>query len=86
MTEPEDEGPRIEELPDSNILLIDGVRVVGFLSGPGECGHRRVYSERYDAYFCPAEDKWLEAGCSDPMCGYCSIRPERPMQGPLDES
>ena len=36
------------------------------------------YNERHDAYFCSTCDKWLENPCGDPLCCYCSKRPEKP--------
>ena len=37
-------------------------------------------SDRHDAYFCEECDRWAEDRCSDPHCGYCSERPDRPSE------
>ena len=67
-------------------VLVDGLRVWGFLASDlSDCGHPQIYAERWDAYFCPVDDKWLTKNCGDPQCRFCTKRPERPMEGPLDE-
>jgi hypothetical protein len=38
----------------------------------------KLYSERYDAYYNPITNEWLESTCSDPNCEYCVNRPMRP--------
>jgi ribosomal protein L37AE/L43A len=43
------------------------------------CGARRVYHEKHDAYFCPHCNRWLEGPCSDPSCEYCLERPDTPL-------
>jgi hypothetical protein len=43
------------------------------------CDRIRLYFDRFDAYFCPLCDTWLEASCSDPSCDYCRSRPSTPM-------
>ena len=46
-----------------------------------ECGEaRRLYSEKFDAYFCAVCDKWLEKKCNDQTCVFCSNRPEKPSE------
>jgi len=32
------------------------------------CGHKGILNEKFDAYFCPDCDKWLESKCGDPNC------------------
>ncbi len=44
------------------------------------CGRQKAYSMRYDAYYCPPCDLWLEEVCGDPECEFCAGRPERPSQ------
>lgn len=44
-----------------------------------ECQSLRVYYEKYDAYFCPQCDVWLEPKCNDPKCQFCAIRPDKPL-------
>jgi hypothetical protein len=46
-----------------------------------DCNNLISYSEKYDAYFCPTCDEWLESKCSDPECIYCPQRPEKPNEG-----
>jgi hypothetical protein len=43
-----------------------------------QCGTDEQYSERYDAYFCPTCDIWLNDACDNPDCGFCVSRPEKP--------
>lgn len=45
-----------------------------------KCGGVKKHCEKYDAYYCTEEDKWLETGCSDRTCDTCRGRPERPSQ------
>lgn len=54
--------------------------VDGFISDEvcPSCGAKKVYHEKYDAFFCPQENKWLETGCNDPKCEYCGTRPNEP--------
>ena len=40
--------------------------------------NKSIYSEKYDAYYCPECDKWLEEKCPSSFCEYCANRPERP--------
>lgn len=40
----------------------------------------RMYSERYDAFYNPETDTWLDSQCCDPTCEYCQDRPEFPSQ------
>ena len=69
------------------MVIIDGLRVWGFLAPtyPATCGHTAVYAERYDAYFCPVENTWLDTVCGDDACDFCAGRPDKPLTGPLDE-
>ena len=73
----------MEIFEDSNTgaVHIDKKIVYGFISDKTcpQCGHKQVYYEKYDAFFCPKEDIWLEKGCSDPKCEYCGKRPSRPI-------
>ena len=36
------------------------------------------YNSEYDSDYDDELDIWLEGKCDDPVCEYCSIRPERP--------
>ena|ERR1039458_6049452 len=42
------------------------------------CGQTSEYCLESDASFCPRCRRWLERRCGDPMCQFCSQRPERP--------
>lgn len=44
------------------------------------CGNRKELAERWDAYYCPSCNEWLEATCDDPECGFCRNRPENPIE------
>jgi hypothetical protein len=46
-----------------------------------KCGHASVHDETFDAAFCPACDRWMEAQCPDTACQYCSQRPDPPLAG-----
>ena len=79
MTVPQRE-PVVVEDQNNNVVLIDGEPIDGFIDGRlAECLHQRIYAEKYDAYFCAVEDKWLEAICGDPSCDFCRARPENPL-------
>ena len=43
-----------------------------------DCGSPGERNERFDAYFCPKCDVWLERPCDDVTCAECRGRPERP--------
>lgn len=45
-----------------------------------KCFEYPVYNERYDAYYCPACDKWQDNACDDSTCFYCVGRPDKPSQ------
>jgi len=79
-------GPRIVEDRLNGDVLVDGIRVWGFIDRARTtgCGHAPIYSERYDAYFCPVDNCWDSKECGDPSCKRCRERPERPLDGPLD--
>lgn len=47
-----------------------------------KCGSTGVYSEKYDAYYCPSSNVWLEAACADENCEYRAERPERAGEAP----
>jgi hypothetical protein len=42
------------------------------------CHTHRVYSEKYDAYYCPKCVFWLEKICPDRKCEFCANRPKYP--------
>lgn len=47
------------------------------------CGEVQLRSERYDACYCPACNRWLESKCSDANCHFCRARPEKPLDAAL---
>ena len=42
------------------------------------CRNPGIRSERYDAYYCASCNIWLEGGCGDLECEFCSNRPINP--------
>jgi predicted RNA-binding Zn-ribbon protein involved in translation (DUF1610 family) len=48
-----------------------------------DCGHERMYCEKYDSFYCPKCGKWLEGKCPDPNCEFCAGRPEKPPRGSI---
>lgn len=71
----------ILEDKDNNTVDIDGKKVEGFVLDEvcDTCGSKKVYYEKYDANFCPQENKWIDNNCLDPQCDYCKNRPEKPL-------
>lgn len=45
------------------------------------CEIKSSYSEKHDAYYCKKCNKWLEKGCKDKTCEFCSKRPKTPLRG-----
>ncbi len=46
-----------------------------------KCGQQTVYYiYKYDAECCISCNEWLEAGCQDPDCPFCSRRPQTPYE------
>lgn len=37
-----------------------------------------LYSEKYDTYYDPIKDVWIEDRCSDLTCEFCANRPAKP--------
>lgn len=44
-----------------------------------KCGTLGIRIDKYDCYACPKCIIWLENGCSDVKCDFCSSRPETPI-------
>lgn len=44
------------------------------------CGKLGDRSARWDSYACVACDVWIEKSCDNPVCNYCTSRPNRPSQ------
>ena len=40
--------------------------------------NKENYSEKYDSYYDPDENVWLEEKCDDKNCEFCSKRPVTP--------
>lgn len=72
---------KILEIEDENVVDVGGKKIKGMILDEmcDTCGSRKVYYEKYDAKFCPQENKWLENNCFDPQCDYCKNRPEKPI-------
>jgi hypothetical protein len=68
-----------EDVTKGEVTIRDRVIQGLILDEKCECGSEKVYYEKYDAKFCPKENKWLENGCSDPGCDYCKSRPKTPL-------
>lgn len=72
----------ISENEDECLVKIGDVEISGWIIKQQMCkfcGEHPVYYEKYDAIFCPTENKWLETACSDNICEYCKDRPVRPI-------
>lgn len=64
------------------ILYLDGKEYEGIIADPEGClvcKGPTVYSDHYDAIFCPSCNEWKESACCDPECDYCAGRPEKPI-------
>jgi len=42
--------------------------------------NEEYYDEKYDSYYDPDENIWLEEKCDDKNCKFCSKRPPTPKQ------
>lgn len=65
---------------DDDKLVINDVEIAGWIDDDKcrFCKAQRCYSERFDAYFCPYCNRWLESRCGDPNCEFCKDRPYFP--------
>lgn len=65
-----------------NIVDIDGFEFEGYESHflCNICGSYQVFYTKYDSFFCPKCNIWLEAKCDDPECIHCANRPDKPLQ------
>ena len=43
-----------------------------------KCDATPRYNEKYDSYYCPQCNEWIESKCGDESCEFCKDRPERP--------
>jgi hypothetical protein len=43
-----------------------------------KCRKSLKYNEKFDCYYCPKCNEWLEKKCSDKACCFCSKRPDKP--------
>lgn len=70
----------IKEDVEKEKVIVNGLEVKDFIgNNKCKCGTTEVYYEKYDAYFCPKCNKWLESGCNDPNCEFCKDRPKKPL-------
>jgi hypothetical protein len=63
-------------------VIIDGFEFEGFIDEEqycNVCGINQIYFDKYDAYFCPKCNHWLENKCGDQDCNYCPNRPDLPL-------
>jgi ribosomal protein S27E len=66
---------------ERGVVIVDGVEIEGHVEDircPA-CDERKIYYDRYDAYFCAVCNSWLESNCGDPECDYCRDRPAAPL-------
>ena len=63
-------------------VTIDRLVAKGRIPKCETCGTIGERNERYDAYACLTCNVWLEERCDDPECGYCPVRPDKPMAWP----
>jgi hypothetical protein len=69
------------ENEENDVLVINGLKFEGFIDDAvcEKCSERRIYSSRYDAYFCAQCNEWMEDACKDPSCEFCAYRPFKPL-------
>ena len=62
-------------------VIINGKRICGFICDEicSVCGCLQIHHDKFDAYFCPQCNEWLEVKCGDPDCEYCKDRTEKPL-------
>lgn len=53
-----------------------------------QCGHPRVYSYAFDAFYCPDCDVWIDPNCLDEpnhsgSCIFCLSRADKPSRNKL---
>ena len=67
---------------NNNIVNVNDESIVGFIADEvcPKCASKQVYYEKFDAYFCPQCNVWLENHCSDAKCSYCKDRPAKPLK------
>lgn len=72
---------KIEEDEENSRVIIDGIVIQGYIdqSVCGNCNQKKIYHSKYDAYFCPNCNVWLEHTCSAYDCEFCRNRPEKPL-------
>ncbi|MGB0757451.1 MAG: hypothetical protein ACPGO5_03275 [Patescibacteria group bacterium] len=60
--------------------MIGNKAIPGFIAEEKHsCGEKQIYHEKYDAYFCPKCNVWLEHSYQDNTCDYCKGRPSDPL-------
>ena len=70
----------IFENKEDGTIVINETNIEGFKADIAckLCGKERYYTVKYDTYYCPSCDKWLEEDCGDPHCEFCASRPSKP--------
>lgn len=65
---------------DDDALYINFIVIDGFIDDDQcrTCSMLKCYADKFDAYFCPYCDAWLEINCGHPSCEFCRDRPEKP--------
>jgi len=46
---------------------------------------RGEYCEKYDAFYNPKKNIWLEEKCNDPNCIFCKGRPNKPSEVSIED-
>jgi hypothetical protein len=69
-------------IEDENSIVHIGEKTInGFISDDEctTCNSKIIFSEDFDALFCPQCNRWLESKCADKNCDYCKNRPIKPL-------
>jgi hypothetical protein len=66
---------------ENGVLFINERKFEGFIDDVvcPKCSEFRIYSDKYDSYFCANCNEWLESACRDTTCEYCRKRPSKPL-------
>ncbi|HSW88227.1 MAG TPA: CPCC family cysteine-rich protein [Candidatus Saccharimonadales bacterium] len=72
----------ISESKNSTVVKIGSHEITGFVDFQrcGTCNTLRIYNDKYDRFFCPTCNKWLESRCNDPSCEMCRSTPDKPLK------
>jgi hypothetical protein len=71
----------VNKSEENGALFIDGNKFDGFIDDAlcPKCSEPRIYSNKYDAYFCTTCNEWLESACESATCEFCRNRPNKPL-------